>query len=95
MSAKVTFLEPEKKAAPDAAPAPVVLVPQDAVASRGGKSVVFVVREGKAQVRAVTTGAERQGQVVIRDGLSGGETLVSRPPEKLKDGDTVRVKERG
>ncbi len=95
MSAKVTFLEPEKKAAGDAPRAPVVLVPQDAIASRDGKSVVFLVRDGKAQVLPVTTGAERQGQVVIRDGLSGGETLVSRPPEKLKDGDPVRLKERG
>ncbi len=92
MSAKVTFLEPEKKAAADASPAAVVLLPQDAIASREGKSVVFLVREGKARAQAVTTGAERQGQVVIRDGLTGGEIVISRPPEKLKDGDAVRVK---
>jgi HlyD family secretion protein len=96
MSAKVTFLEPEKKAAePAAAAAAVVLVPQEAVVSRDGKTLVFLVREGKAQARPVSTGSERQGQVMIREGLSGGEILISRPPETLKDGDAVRVKGRG
>ncbi len=96
MSAKVTFLEPEKKAAADpAAPASVVLVPAETIVSRDGQAVVFLVREGRAQARAVSPGVERQGQVVIRDGLAGGEILIKRPPEKLKDGDTVRVKERG
>jgi RND family efflux transporter MFP subunit len=93
MSAKVTFLEPEKKQPSAATSAPVVLVPQDAVASRDGKSVVFLVREGKAVARTVSTGVERGSQVVIRDGLSGGEVLVSHPPESLKDGDAVRVKQ--
>jgi hypothetical protein len=32
---------------------------------------------------------------VIRTGLSGGESVISRPPETLKDGDAVRVKGRG
>jgi HlyD family secretion protein len=96
MSAKVTFLEPDKKPAETAAStAPVVLVPQEAVVSRDGKTLVFLVREGKAQAREVSTGVERQGQVVIRTGLSGGESVISRPPETLKDGDAVRVKGRG
>jgi hypothetical protein len=29
---------------------------------------------------------------MVRDGLSGSETLVARPPEGLKDGDSVRIK---
>ncbi len=95
MSAKVTFLEPEKEKPKTEAAAPVVLVPQDAVVTRDGKTQVFLVREGKAQARTVSTGTERQGQVVIREGLSGGEILISRPPETLKDGDAVRVKGRG
>lgn len=93
MSAKVTFLQAEKKEASASAATSVVLVPQEAVASRDGKSVVFLVREGKAQARTVSTGMERGGQVVIRDGLSGGEVLVSHPPPTLKDGDAIRVKQ--
>jgi RND family efflux transporter MFP subunit len=97
MSAKVTFLEPEKEKKKDesqvkAAAAPTVTVPKDAVATRDGKSVVFEIREGKAKSRAVTVGIERQGQVVIREGLSGGETLVLKPGEAVKDGAAVKVK---
>ena len=53
---------------------------------------MFEVRDGSGAQRGVVPGPERQGQVVVREGLSGGETLVARPPETLKDGDAVRVK---
>ena len=92
MSAKVTFLEPEKKSEARAPGTPVITVPKSAVATRDGKPVVFQVREGKVRARPVVTGGERQDQVVIREGLAGGETIVARPPENLKDGDGVRVK---
>ncbi len=93
MSAKVTFLEPEKKeATPAAAAAPVVLVPRESVVSRDGKPTVFLVREGKAQARAVVLGTERKGQVIVKEGLSGGETLVARPKDDLRDGAPVKVK---
>jgi HlyD family secretion protein len=93
MSAKVTFLEPEKQQKPDAASSqPVVLVPRSAVATRDGKPTVFLVREGKAQARAVVLGTERQGQVIVQQGLSGGETIVAKPGDELKDGASVRVK---
>ena len=36
-----------------------------------GESIVFLVREGKAQARAVVTGTDRQGQVVIKEGSRG------------------------
>jgi HlyD family secretion protein len=93
MSAKVTFLEPEKEQKADKAVAEsVVLVPRAAVVTRDGKSTVFLVREGKAQARAVVLGTERQSQVIVTDGLKGGETIVSKPGEELKDGASVRVK---
>jgi RND family efflux transporter MFP subunit len=95
MSAKVTFLEPEKAkdpASPAAKAAPVVMVPKDAVAERDGNKVVFEIREGRAKARAVVTGVERQGQVVVREGLSGGETLVLKPGDAVKDGVAVKVK---
>ncbi len=92
MSAKVTFLEPEKKQERPAAAQPVVLVPREAVASRGGHEVVFLVREGKVLARPVVLGTERKGQVIVKDGLAGGETLVARPKDDLKDGASVKVK---
>ncbi len=60
--------------------------------TREGKPLVFLLREGKAVARAVTLGTERQDQVVIKEGLAGGETVVVKPPDTLKDGDAVRVK---
>ena len=92
MSAKVTFLEPEKKAAAPAAATPVVLVPRESVVTRDGKPTVFLVREGRATARAIVLGTERQGQVIVKDGLSGGETVVARPKDDLKDGAPVKVK---
>jgi HlyD family secretion protein len=92
MSAKATFLEPAKAKAASEPAEPVITVPKEAVASRDGKTLVFEVREGKVRAKAVAVGLERQGQVVVREGLAGGETLVARPPEAMKDGDAVRVK---
>jgi len=93
MSAKVTFLEPEKeKAAPAAAAAPVVLVPRQAVVTRHGKPTVFLVRDGKAQARNIVLGSERQGQVIVKEGLAGGETIVAKPGDELNDGSAVRVR---
>jgi HlyD family secretion protein len=92
MSATVTFLEPQKKAAAGAPPVPVVSIPKEAVATRDGKTLVFEVQGGRVVARPVTTSAERQGEVVVKEGLSGGETIVSPPPDGLKDGDPVKVK---
>ena len=97
MSAKVTFLEPEKaaEAAPAAntpPPKPVILVPQSAVVTRDGGPKVFEIVGGKAQLRSVTTGAVRGDRVIVSDGLAGSETLVDRPAETLKDGDAVKAK---
>jgi HlyD family secretion protein len=92
MSAKVTFLEREQKAAAGAPVPPVVSVPAEAVVSREGKQVVFEVRENAVKLRPIVAGTERQGQYTVKQGLSGGEVLVSRPPETMKDGDEVKVK---
>jgi HlyD family secretion protein len=92
MSAKVTFLEREQKAAEGAPAAPVVSVPAEAVVTRNGKQVVFEVRERAVKLREIAAGTERQGQYTVKQGLSGGEVLVSRPPETMKDGDEVEVK---
>jgi RND family efflux transporter MFP subunit len=92
MSAKVTFLEPAQQASASAAPArSIVSVPKDAVVTRDGKTAVFQVQDGKVRLRSVSTGGETKGQLEV-NGLSGGEVLVARPPETLKDGDQVRIK---
>ncbi len=94
MSAKVQFLEPRKAAAAGASPVPaaVISAPAAAVVQRDGRPVVFEVVQGRARQRGVVAGPERQGQVVVKEGLRGTETLVVRPPDTLKDGDAVRTK---
>jgi RND family efflux transporter MFP subunit len=95
MSAKVTFLENAPTAGATAAAAtatPVIVAPQSAVVTRDGKTQVFEIVDEIARARPVTTGQTRQNDVTISKGLSGGELLVNRPPETLKDGDRVRVK---
>jgi multidrug efflux pump subunit AcrA (membrane-fusion protein) len=85
MSAKVTFLEPARAAAP--APAQkMILVPQAAVVTRDGATQVFAVVNGAAVAKTVTLGPARQDRVIISGGLAGDETLVARPGPEIRDG---------
>lgn len=96
MSARVTFLEPDEPREPTATAAeskPIITVPREALASRDGAEIVFVVRDGRVMQRDVVTSGERRGAVVVESGLGGSETLVSNPPGELADGDPVRIKE--
>ncbi len=60
--------------------------------TRDGKSVVFAIEENKVRSLPVATGADLHGQIIVKQGLAGSETLVNNPPQKLKDGDSVKVK---
>jgi RND family efflux transporter MFP subunit len=93
MSCNVTFLQPAKRVEKTAAePRRIVTIPKDAIVTRDGKSVVFQVEDSKVHQLPVVTGADLRGGVIVTSGLVGSETLVSNPPEKLKDGDSVKVK---
>ena len=89
MGAKVVFLPPREGAHVAAAPRRV-LVPKEAIATRDGHAVVWVVDAGIARRVAVETGAEREGQIEVRSGLNGGESVVLDPPADLADGAHVR-----
>jgi RND family efflux transporter MFP subunit len=93
MSAKATFLEPATNADSSAPPRPLVLVPQDAIVTRDGKPHVFEVVDRTAKLLPIETGPARQDRVIVTSGLAGSETLVSRPPDGLKDGDRVSTKQ--
>ncbi|MDR3747830.1 MAG: efflux RND transporter periplasmic adaptor subunit [Acidobacteriota bacterium] len=93
MSCNVTFLQPQKNAdKKNAPPASIVTVPKEAVITRDGKSAVFAVDDKKVRLLPVTTGADLHGQIIVKQGLAGSETLVNNPPQKLKDGDPIKVK---
>lgn len=92
MSANVTFLEKTRRAAKDDKPQPVMYLPQESVATRDGKPIVFEILNGTVQEKPVTLGGERDGNVVVRSGLTGSELIVSKPPDSLKGGDRVHSK---
>ena len=90
MGVKVSFLREEEPTA-DGAPVARVRVPAGAVRRVDGRTVVFVLRDGHVERRAVTTGNENGGQVDVLSGLTVGERVVVEGPESLADGDPVRV----
>jgi len=92
MTARVTFFEPANQSALAVRKA-LISVSKNAIATRGGKTVVFEVRKDQRIYQLpITTGAENQDQVLVTEGLSGSETLVLNPSEKLKQGETVKIK---
>jgi len=95
MSCNVTFLQPQKKQSASAEPQRIVTIPKDAVITRGGQATVFEIENNKAKAMPVVTGPDLHGQIIVKQGLAGGETIVNNPPQKLKDGDAIRVKASG
>lgn len=67
----------------------VLTVPKDAVIARPGGAMVFVVEEGAAQPRPVTLGRAVADAFQVLDGLSAGETVVTRGNERLRPGQPV------
>ena len=93
MSCNVTFLEPPKKGEQkETVPARIVTVPKDAITTRNGKQVVYVIDNNKAHEVVVITGNELKGQVIVKSGLVGTERLVNNPPQKVVDGSSVKLK---
>jgi RND family efflux transporter MFP subunit len=91
MGIKVTFLgaEPEEK---KGAVAPAALISPDAVRTEDGKKIVYIVKDGRVERRAVTTGGTRGTDLEILAGLGAGDSVVVKGPANLKDGQTVEIK---
>lgn len=69
----------------------VVQVPASAILTRGGGEAVFVVEDGRAHRRSVTSGLVFRGQVEIASGLEAGAEVVTAGHAELRDGTAVRV----
>ncbi|MGH8567315.1 MAG: efflux RND transporter periplasmic adaptor subunit [Gammaproteobacteria bacterium] len=89
MSAKVGFLSqeptPEERLA-------VVAIPARALASREGRDIVFVVREGRVAEVAIETGTRLGDQVVVVRGVASGDRVVLDPPLGLSSGAEVAIR---
>ena len=89
MSVKVGFRETEAGAP---AASTMVTVTKSALQQQGGRDVVWVVQNGRAERRAVTVSSMGGDESVISAGVSGGERVVVNPPAGLKNGDPVKEK---
>jgi RND family efflux transporter MFP subunit len=85
MSAKVTF----ESVISQKAQAVTVLVPKKAIVTDGNANSVWVVRDNVANAVPVTLGREFQDGVEVKQGLSGGETVIVVPPATLHGGQKV------
>lgn len=68
-----------------------VVVPTEAILTSNAVQYVFVVEEGVARYKEVTTGLTGSGVTEILTGLDVGEQLVTVGQAYLQDGDAVRV----
>jgi HlyD family secretion protein len=89
MSAKVAFLSRPVTADERTA---VNAVQPRAIASRGGRSLLFVVRDGRAAEVPVETGRKFGDLVELKGaGVNPGDRVVLDPGERLHDGERVRA----
>jgi RND family efflux transporter MFP subunit len=83
MFGRARFAMGEKKA---------LLVPASAVVKKGQVEQVFVIENGTARARLVTTGAALGGRLEVLSGLRAGETIAAPAPAELRDGSPVEVR---
>ena len=89
MNATVKFLADTKKSTgtqPSGA-----FVPASALRDHDGKKVVFLAFDGKARLREVHVLSQRSDGFLV-DRLVGGESVITKAPQDLKDGDTIKIK---
>ncbi|HOP79862.1 MAG TPA: efflux RND transporter periplasmic adaptor subunit, partial [Armatimonadota bacterium] len=74
-----------------------VLVPQDAVEDRAGRSIVFTVEENKVKMHTITKGLSNTQfvEVLMPTELEAGDMVVTSGNEYLEDGDKVYMTNRG
>lgn len=69
----------------------VLMVPEQAVVTRGLDSIVYAVVDGKARRKPVTLGVHGGGMVEIINGLTAGDTVVVDGQAALNDNDQVTI----
>jgi HlyD family secretion protein len=89
MNATVKFLADEPKN-PTSQPTGA-FVPTAALRDHNGKKVVFLAFDGKAHMREVQVLSQRSDGFLV-GGLVGGESVITKGPQDLKDGDSIKVK---
>ena len=89
MGVKVSFITDEPAGATQATM--MLEVPKSAVRRDGEHDIVFVVKDGKAERRAVKVASADGNNSRIASGLADAESVIVQGPAELKDGDKVKV----
>jgi RND family efflux transporter MFP subunit len=89
MGVKVSFITEEP--AGTAQSTTMVEVPKTAVRRDGEQDIVFVMKDGKAERRAVKVTSADGNNSRLASGVSEAETVIVEAPPELKDGDKVKV----
>ena len=66
-----------------------IVIPRSAVRREDGRDIVFVVNDGHAERRAVKVEFAQDEQAAVTAGLTGGDRLIVKGPDALKEGDRV------
>jgi membrane fusion protein, multidrug efflux system len=69
-----------------------LVIPEEAVMPVGERLLVNLVVDGQVELREVKLGKRFDGQVEVREGLKGDETLISAGWQKVRAGSAVRTK---
>lgn len=88
MSAKVAFLSQEVPADQRSARTVVQL---SAIANRGGRSVVYVIKGDKVAEARVETGRRIGDMIEVAKGVAPGDKVVLKPSDRLRDGAAVSL----
>lgn len=67
-------------------PTPAVMIPATAVRADGERNLVFVIKDGIANERVVTTGLLENDIIEIKSGIQENEVVAINNVEKLSDG---------
>lgn len=91
MSAKVAFLT-RTPVSEDMKPK--VGISSAAVRNKDGRKVVYLLKDGKAVETPITVGPALGDMVEVLSGLKGGEKIIIRPLDKMRNGSRVKTLEK-
>lgn len=69
-----------------------LVVPYESLIVKGGKTSVYLVRNGRAWLKRVSLGINDDLMVEVKKGLKKGDVVVINPPKELKNGSKVMTR---
>lgn len=69
----------------------VVLVPNEALIQVGERQQVYAIRNGRVEIRFVTTGASNYEQTAVLSGLRPGDVVAVSTSDRMENGQRVKI----